>query len=334
MNVPFFDLASLAKPLVTAPLVLRHLDLDADRRFQLGFDRRPTPLTVRQLLSHRSGLPPWLPYTGEPLAHQLERTIPFGKHPLLREGREGWSVYSDLGYRLLAELLERVTGQDWYTLGAEATGLFPAPWSQAAQSMPEGPDAEAWAWAAPDRPYPPPDPHVPHDINARAGMKGHAGFGADPETLRRALQRWIDEGHPERMASEQGRAPDGTVWGLGLQRAFEGPGRFGQWLARIPPDVQGIHVLTSLEEHRPEPLPPQDPDPGAPTTFWMHFAFTGPALFVRPEDGLCIAILVHRRGPDGELLSLEELRARRWHLLRRFVIERTEGGATLDPCVS
>ena len=85
--MPFFDLASLAKPLVTAPLALRHLDLDRDRREQLGFRDRPSPLTVRQLLSHQAGLPPWRPYTGESLAVQLCRAAP--AHPLLRMPVEG-----------------------------------------------------------------------------------------------------------------------------------------------------------------------------------------------------------------------------------------------------
>ncbi len=319
MTAPFFDLASLAKPLVTAPLALRHLDLDADRREALGLDRWPRPLTVRQLLSHSAGLPPWLPFTGEPLAEQLARGFPAGSHALLREGQDGRAVYSDLGYRLLAELIEQATGRDWRDLGAEASGLLAAPWPRTAVPVPEGPDAEAWPLAAWGRPLPPRGPDLPQDANARAGMKGHAGFGADPDTLRMALQRWVAGRNPERMAQDQARASDGTVWGLGLQRAFDGAGRFGQLLSRVPLGLQGVHVVASLEEHLPESLNAYGEASGRPTAFWMHFAFTGPALFVRPEDGLCIALLLHRRGPSGELLDLDTLRARRWHLLRRFL---------------
>ncbi|HEX9081221.1 MAG TPA: serine hydrolase domain-containing protein, partial [Holophagaceae bacterium] len=103
-----YDLASLAKPLVTAPLALAFLDLNADRRWALGFHDRGTPLTVRQLLSHSSGLPPWRPFTGEPLARQLGR--PVSGHPLLRPATPEKATYSDLNYRLLAELLESETG--------------------------------------------------------------------------------------------------------------------------------------------------------------------------------------------------------------------------------
>jgi CubicO group peptidase (beta-lactamase class C family) len=120
----FYDLASLTKPLVTAPLALAFLDLDADRRWGLGFPDRPTPLTVRQLLSHGSGLPPWRPYTGD-LAAELGREV--GDHPLLRPATPGLATYSDLNYRLLAELLEAETGVPFSKLGL-ASGLSPAPW--------------------------------------------------------------------------------------------------------------------------------------------------------------------------------------------------------------
>ena len=90
----FYDLASLAKPLVTAPLALAFLDLDADRRWSLGFHDRTEPLTVRQLLSHSSGLPPWRPYTGEAVAQQLRRPVP--EHPLLRAGTPGPVSYTHL----------------------------------------------------------------------------------------------------------------------------------------------------------------------------------------------------------------------------------------------
>ena len=38
------------------------------------------------------------------------------------------------------------------------------------------------------------DPRLPHDAHARAGMRGHAGFGAFPEDLARCLERWAGAG--------------------------------------------------------------------------------------------------------------------------------------------
>ena len=314
-----FDLASLAKPLVTAPLALSRLGLDEDRRAQLGFLERPEPLTVRQLLSHAAGLPPWLPFTGEPLPVQLRRGFPAGAHPLLREAVAGMSTYSDLGYRLLGELLALETGRPFPELGAEASGLLPAPWAQAPAALPDGPDAEAWRLAEPSVPLPPRAPFLPHDANARAGMRGHAGFGATPEGMQQALARWVGSDFPARMAVETARSEDGIRWGLGLQRAEGGPGRFGQLLERLPAPFGGVHVLASTAEDLAPPVP--EPGPGGTTAWWMHFGYTGPALFVRPSDGTCLCLLLHRRGPGGGMLDYRQLQARRWALLAGFLAD-------------
>lgn len=310
----FYDLASLAKPLVTAPLALDRLDLDADRREALGFRDRPGPLTVRQLLSHSAGLPPWLPFTGEPLAGQLRRGFPEGAHPKLARGVPGESLYSDLGYRLLAELLEGEAGEAFPALGARASGLVPAPWPEPPPFVPQGPDREMWSLAEPGLPFPPRDPSLPNDANARAGMRGHAGFGADPAGFRACLEAWAASGVPDRMARDEARSRDGARWGLGLQRALTGPGRFGTLLRAVPPGRGGVHVLEVPDWDEPPAAP--DPGPaGEPSPFWFHLGFTGPALFYRPEDGLVIGLLAHRGGPGGELLDADRLHARRWRAL-------------------
>ena len=310
----FYDLASLAKPLVTAPLALAFLDLDADRRWVLGFHERDTPLTARQLLSHSSGLPPWRPFTGEPAAAQLRRPVP--DHPLLRSATPGLATYSDLNYRLLAELVEAETRVSFSKLGA-ASGLSPAPWRPVPVSLPEAPDAEAWRLAT-DRPLPPRDPRLPQDANARAGMPGHAGFGATAPQLEAALARWVAAGWPERMAVETAEGEHGARWGLGLQMLFTGGGRFGQLLSNLPAGL-GLHVVEDPTMEAPAPAPRLDPDPGEASGWWFHLGYTGPALFFRPADGACLALLLHRGAPAGMMLDLEALRARRWQALARFV---------------
>jgi CubicO group peptidase (beta-lactamase class C family) len=319
--VALFDLASLAKPLVTAPLALAHLDLDQDRREELGFGDWAGPLTVRQLLAHASGLPPWRPYTGEPLAVQLRREGLQGAHPKLAAGTPGRSLYSDLGYRLLAELLTAATGEPFQALGARTSGLGPAPWPQAPAFAPQGADAQLWALAEPGLPLPPRDPHLPNDANARAGMTGHAGFGVEAEALAPCLERWLASGAPRRMAVDTAQGEDGSRWGLGLQRALLGPGRFGSLLAGMPPGLGGIHVRV-LDSAAPSPAaPPLAEAPGAPSPFWFHLGYTGPALFYRPEDDLCLVLLAHRLDSDGALLDAEGLRARRWEALAAAVAE-------------
>lgn len=313
----FYDLASLAKPLVTAPLALAFLDLDADRRGSLGFQDRERPLTARQLLAHATGLPPWRPYTGEPVARQIRRPVP--DHPLLRPALEGLATYSDLNYRLLAELIQAEAGVPYALLGMAASGLSPFPWSQPPREVPDAPDAEAWRLAT-DHPLPGRAPGLPQDANARAGMAGHAGFGATAPQLRATLARWVAAGWPRRMAVEVAEDPGGTCWGLGLQRLDAGAGRFGALLGRLPLGL-GLHVVEEPSDPLPPPAPPATPAPGPPSGWWFHLGYTGPALFFRPEDGACVALLLHRSDPAGGLLDAESLRARRWQTLARFVGE-------------
>lgn len=111
-----YDLASLAKPLVTAPLALTFLNLDQDYSASLGFEHSAYHLTARALLSHCSGLPPWLPFNGSALRIQIESNIPWGTHPLLRKATENLACYSDLNYRLLAEQISLSAKEDYLSL--------------------------------------------------------------------------------------------------------------------------------------------------------------------------------------------------------------------------
>ena len=187
----------------------------------------------------------------------------------------------------------------------------------APQALPDAPDAEAWRLAT-DRPLPPRDPRLPQDVNARAGMSGHAGFGATASQMEAALARWVAAGWPDRMAVETAAGEGGSRWGLGLQVLFTGSGRFGQLLSNLPLGL-GLHVVEDPAADPPEPAPALDPDPGPPSGWWFHLGYTGPALFFRPADRACLALLLHRRGPAGMMLDLEALRARRWQALSQFV---------------
>ncbi|HEX9080955.1 MAG TPA: serine hydrolase, partial [Holophagaceae bacterium] len=215
-----------------------------------------------------------------------------------------------------AELLESETGVSFDRLGA-VSGLSPAPWREAPVEVPDGPDATAWSLAT-DRPLPARDSHLPHDANARAGMKGHAGFAATPQELEAALRRWTAAGWPARMAVDAAPGEDGARWGLGLQVAFAGAGRFGQLLSRLPEDL-GCRILEDPTDAVPRPAPLADPVPGPASGWWFHLGYTGPALFYRPSDGSCVALLLHRRGPGGCLLDAESLRSRRWACLKAWV---------------
>ena len=67
--------------------------------------------------------------------------------------------------------------------------------------VPDGPDRDTWLIAAPDgiESYPKREPYLPHDANSRAGMIGHAGFGANKQQFTDCLQNWLDGGWPQRQ---------------------------------------------------------------------------------------------------------------------------------------
>jgi CubicO group peptidase (beta-lactamase class C family) len=111
-----YDLASLTKPLVTGLLCALYaerglLELDAPLSSYLHeFERDDkSALTVRQLLTHTSGLPAWRPLY---LLCEGERERVLGviaAQPLEYETGSR-VVYSDLGFITLGFLLRRITG--------------------------------------------------------------------------------------------------------------------------------------------------------------------------------------------------------------------------------
>lgn len=106
-----FDMASLTKPM-TATMLLQcvergdlHLSQTVEA-FLPEAEKTPIgPLTLRQLATHSSGLPPWKPL------YKTEKPTPLAEilaTPLAAEPGKQYA-YSDLGYILLGEILFRVT---------------------------------------------------------------------------------------------------------------------------------------------------------------------------------------------------------------------------------
>ena len=112
-----YDLASLTKPLVTGLLCARRIEsgeitLDSSISHYLPeFERADKhSITIRQLLTHTSGLPAWRPLyilaEGEP-----ERAIGVIANGDLEYQPGTRVIYSDLGFITLGFLLERITGK-------------------------------------------------------------------------------------------------------------------------------------------------------------------------------------------------------------------------------
>ena len=198
-----FDLASLTKPLATtlALMVLAgrgQLDLatplgEVLPAAWLPPDKRP--LTLRSLLTHRSGLPAWRPFYQEVLAappearpallERLAAAAPLEYPP------DTATLYSDLGFMLLKAVVEGVSGETldrfcreeiYRPLGLKTLGFIPLP--KPAQTVPttenRKPKTENRSYAATEPGLiagRPPAGEV-HDENAWAagGVAGHAGL--------------------------------------------------------------------------------------------------------------------------------------------------------------
>src|SRR5258708_9025349 len=117
-----YDMASLTKVVETTTLVAKltegdfavPLDLDAKiERYLPEWASGPQPewrhhVTVRHLLTHTSGLPPFKEYWRTSKSKQDTLTKIFAEPLEYEPGTKG--IYSDLGIILLAEIIERVTG--------------------------------------------------------------------------------------------------------------------------------------------------------------------------------------------------------------------------------
>jgi len=125
-----FDLASLTKPLATTLAIMlfvreKKIRLDDQvTRFLPTFGVfGKSPTTVRQLLSHTSGLPAWKPYYETIAKNEKAGRINFvasraaknyvfeqihREKPVSAAGAQ--ALYSDLGFIILAELVETISG--------------------------------------------------------------------------------------------------------------------------------------------------------------------------------------------------------------------------------
>lgn len=193
-----FDVASLTKIVSTTSSCMRlyeqgKLDIEAPvNRYIPEFQGGKSPVTVRQLLTHYSGLrpdldiaPAWYGYdTGLKLAY-VEK---------LQQAPDTKFVYSDINFILLGEIVQRLSGkplQDFareevfLPLGMTETGYLPHP---------------KWmARIAPTEVLP--GTHAPirgtvHDDTTRymGGVAGHAGVFSTAEDLSHWAQMLLQEG--------------------------------------------------------------------------------------------------------------------------------------------
>jgi CubicO group peptidase (beta-lactamase class C family) len=191
----YFDLASLTKPLFSAPTVLGLLAapgaLDEPAAEILSWlPRVPGTPTVRALLTHASGLPSELPPHGD--ASEVRTWV----GTQIRDGSVPGErvLYSDVNYWLLGELAGAWTGEPLPALFARAptaaSGAFSFAQAPADRSVAAGPVVGS--------------AQLPHDPAARRlGPSGHAGAFGTLAGVVDAVVSWLDGTWlPEPLAAE------------------------------------------------------------------------------------------------------------------------------------
>jgi len=297
-----FDLASLTKVTATLPLVL-HLA----RRGELGLDdpvRRTLPrfpddrVTLRQLLSHTSGLPAVWPL------HDMD-TDPAGRwHAVLdiRPQAEPGTVmrYSDIGFMVLGLVVETVTGAALDRVATEvvfgplgmADTRYRPPESWAARCAATEKSAEGVATLG-----------VVHDENAAAlgGVAGHAGLFGTAADLGRYLRAWLDPEFPLTGAELRAEALRRQT------REAEGQDGFEAW--------RGLGW--TLRGDRWDHMGTLWPASGA-----GHTGFTGTSVAIDPVGGAWVVLLTNAvhfgRGRSGIIALRRQVHDAAAELAQRY----------------
>ena len=334
-----FDLASVTKVVggVTAVLVLLDAGVwcldDAVARFLPEFaGRDQRTVTLRHLLSHTAGLPPWLPCYAA--ARTAEETFAY-ICALELETRPGTQVqYSDLGLALIRELVRRVSGEDlpallqrtlFTPLGMRDTEYLPAPTKRERMAATEyGNRFEQGMVARAGLRFDGWRTHLlvgeVNDGNAHYALDGvssHAGLFAPIGDLARFGQLYLQQGRWEGrvVISPAAIAAATRLQTRGLNEAYG----LGWRLARRAADE--VEVGEPVRSTLTHAIFPQDPT-AFPALPWAgdllsvrtfgHTGFTGTSLTIDPERDLVLILLTNRIHPDADRQGIERVRAR-WH---------------------
>ena len=283
-----FDLASVTKALCTnsvCMLLFQEGKLELERPLVsllpefAAEDPRRRQVTIRMLLAHSSGLPAYVRLF-ESCTTKTELLARAVKEPLSADPGSR-AEYSDIGFILLGEALQRITGQPLDTfcakqifmvLGLEHTCFNPPRWQRALIPPTEN-----------DRRF----RHkiIRAEVNdentwVMGGVAGHAGcFGpaqevaAFAECMLRGGTPLFDL-HTVELFTRRVSSPDGTSRALG-------------WDTPSPPSQSGKYF-----------------SPRA----YGHLGYTGTSLWIDPERQITVTLLTNRTWPDRSSQLIKKIR--------------------------
>ena len=320
-----YDLASLTKPLATVTSVLlqiQHTKVALEDSVQevLG-ELEGTPIgqaTVRDLLTHRSGLPGWRPIYERLEARDIVPGLSDGNQPvkqhvlnMIRDepliyARGARSVYSDLGFILLGFLVERLSGmaldlwcEEAIIRPLRADPLMFCPTAGRAQLGVARPTVDTSRIAPTEQ-----DEWrnrllrgEVHDENAAAmgGVAGHAGLFGTAESVLAVSGAWLRGYHGEesildgelvRQFTTRQESAARSSWALG-------------WDTPSAPSSSGSHFSERS---------------------FGHLGYTGTSLWIDPLCELEVVLLSNRVHPSRRNEKIKVFRPRIHDLVyREFV---------------
>jgi beta-glucosidase-like glycosyl hydrolase/CubicO group peptidase (beta-lactamase class C family) len=291
-----YDIASLTKVVVTTTLVAKlaegdfavPLDLDAKiERYLPEWASGPQPewrhrVTVRHLLTHTSGLPPFKEYWRTSKSKQDTLTKIFAEPLEYEPGTK--EVYSDLGIILMAEIIERLTGR---TLDDLANSFIFSPLGM--KDSIYKPAKKLWPAIAPTEV----DNNFRHrliqgevhDENAFAigGVSGHAGVFSTAPDLAAFCQMLLNGG----VYAHQRILRRATVAQFTTPQQLSSGTRTLGWAVPTPGGLSGQYFSAHS---------------------FGHTGFTGTSIWIDPDRQLFVVFLTNRVNPTRENQKIQQVR--------------------------
>jgi beta-glucosidase-like glycosyl hydrolase/CubicO group peptidase (beta-lactamase class C family) len=292
-----YDIASLTKVVVTTTLTAKlvegdfpvPLDLDArvDRylpEWANGPDAhgwRPK-VTVRHLLTHTSGLPPFKEYWRTSTGKQDTLTRVFAEPLDYEPGTK--EVYSDLGIILMAQIIERLTGRSLDDL-AKAYIFSPL----GMKDTTYGPANKLWPWIAPTEF----DKNLRHklvqgevhDENAftMGGVSGHAGVFSTTPDLAAFCQMLLNGG----VYAHRRILKRATISQFSAPQQLSNGTRTLGWAVPTEGSSSG-HFFSAHS--------------------FGHTGFTGTSIWIDPDRQVFVVLLTNRVNPTRENMKIAQVR--------------------------
>jgi beta-N-acetylhexosaminidase len=291
-----YDIASLTKVVATTTLVAKlaegdfavPLDLEAKiERYLPEWASGPNTewrhrVTVRHLLTHTSGLPPFKEYWRTSKNKQDTLTKIFAEPLDYEPGTK--EVYSDLGIILMAEIIERLTGR---TLDDLARAYIFSPLGM--NNTMYRPPRKLWPQIAPTEI----DNNLRHrlvqgevhDENAFAigGVSGHAGvFSAAPD-LAAFCQMLLNGG----VYAHQRILRRATIAQFTTPQQLSGGTRTLGWAVPTEGGSSGHYFAAHS---------------------FGHTGFTGTSIWIDPDRQLFVVLLTNRVHPARENIKIQQVR--------------------------